>query len=1421
MIDFNLLRPDPTALRLPFEGLVCGIARRMPPPNGQTFNWIAGAGGDGGVEAYWTTSEGEEIGYQAKYHLRSGDIDWGKIDASVEAALRSHPKIVRYVIAIACDLTDSVPGRGKSGRDHWSDHKAKWEAAASKHRMAVEFQFWGASEIEDLLTRPCCVGLRSYWLGELELHQSWFRGAFERAVARLDERYQPKDHVEVDAEQTFGGLLRDHRLHRLFLGAVTELRAASPYASNNLASEVLDAMQEVRMKCAAIGDINELIPSDPTQPIVPETLRLRAKAIHDAGRRALNLIDSCQERSTPKQGAKASDVRYEYDKAYGSISTILGGVREIEDFMACDAVIADETRFVIATGRAGTGKSHILAAEVDRLAKHGDPAVMLLGAQFSDTEALAQQIPLALGLKATWDHFLDVMNAAAEANGVRGLIAIDAINEGGGQRWRAELAALAHDVGQRPWLALAVSCRTEYAAYLITDSAKECAASLVVEGFTSEKERERAAQVYLDGRGILRPATPWPSPEFTNPLFLRTTANALQQMGASEYPAGLHGTKQVLRFYLDTAARHLGTDRDGSDDLIAPTLRAVRSIAKGMAEQRSDHLPLTTAQRLTANAFGDHVPPTGVSWLDVLHRRGILRYDPPISAENSDPLEMPEDVVRFGFQRFQDHLVAETLHDEVVPSTSAFAEGGALSFMIKRHHGRAWLSYEWRTVFQALWITHAERNGAELIDVLPEDVEGQIADDFVETLLWRSSEAFTDRTRELFNHLVVQYDEYRPADHLGILLRFGLRNHPWNAEFLDSRLRSWSMPERDSFWTVPLSRLGRYNPEHSAAYHLVRWCNGVAITQAKNEVLARALALLGWIFTSTDRTLRDTATKGAIAILLDRPTLLPDFVRRFADANDPYVVERVAAACAGACLRDPDPHHLAQAATAIYDAFFATTVPVHLLTRDYARSVVELAYDHGVLPDGVEIDRCRPPYGATAPAWPISKVAVEARSEECGGQTILWSCTGDFGDFGRYVIKRRVEDFSTVSLVDAPPFPPSDDDGSDRYRLRLDNMQKFGQACLWVANRAFDLGWTKNIFPNDTTIDDNRIRGGRIERVGKKYQWIAFHELLARLADSFWVIDEYRAPVFHRYDNPNDVPYVRDLEITVPLLEGGELLCSPDVSCKVTTIDDVPEEAWSDWVFDNSVPEIRLRDGAQPQPNCDQWRVLYRYSSARTSWPDGVEGVRGITTRQEEFWFQMMVGLSRGQASSISESWKRRKLDFHDWLPDDRTDRGYLYEIGQRDTWDEGRSGPDRGWGDDREAFRQFTVGYHWESHLDAALPEGLSLPLPSPWLVKSLELKADPQRQGTYRNADGRAIIICQMLEGDRLCLIRQSEIDALLMREALEPVWLGIGERSVYPRKESSSDFCRRRWNGFFLPSREKNICSVWVKDDRHSLQ
>src|SRR5271166_1708523 len=118
MIDLGQIRGYQQGQRYAFEELICQLARREPPPAEATFRRVEGSGGDGGVEAYWLLGDGSKVGYQAKFFLRANDIDWRQIDDSVNQALTTHPTLGKYVVALACDLTDRS-GTKRQGKTGW------------------------------------------------------------------------------------------------------------------------------------------------------------------------------------------------------------------------------------------------------------------------------------------------------------------------------------------------------------------------------------------------------------------------------------------------------------------------------------------------------------------------------------------------------------------------------------------------------------------------------------------------------------------------------------------------------------------------------------------------------------------------------------------------------------------------------------------------------------------------------------------------------------------------------------------------------------------------------------------------------------------------------------------------------------------------------------------------------------------------------------------------------------------------------------------------------------------------------------------------------------------------------------------------------------------------------------------------------
>ena len=83
-----------------------------------------------------------------------------------------------------------------------------------------------------------------------------------------------------------------------------------------------------------------------------------------------------------------------------------------------------------------------------------------------------------------------------------------------------------------------------------------------------------------------------------------------------------------------------------------------------------------------------------------------------------------------------------------------------------------------------------------------------------------------------------------------------------------------------------------------------------------------------------------------------------------------------------------------------------------------------------------------------------------------------------------------------------------------QFDLRL--LQRY---ILW---RVFDLGWTTERFGvfDRTVIGYNGRAAHKAERIGKKYQWIAFYEILALVADHFQYRGEFLGPQDATYCGP-------------------------------------------------------------------------------------------------------------------------------------------------------------------------------------------------------------------------------------------------------------------------------------------------------------
>ena len=414
-----------------------------------------------------------------------------------------------------------------------------------------------------------------------------------------------------------------------------------------------------------------------------------------------------------------------------------------------------------------------------------------------------------------------------------------------------------------------------------------------------------------------------------------------------------------------------------------------------------------------------------------------------------------EEVAYISYERFADHIVADLLirrYIDLNDPSAAFETGGGLAFLYSRDR------YVPSGLIEALCVQVPEHTGQELFGLSPEILEVQsleyiVRDAFRQSIVWRSIDAFTESTNEILNEMIRNESDWE--DTLDVMLTVStIDKHPFNAERLDSHLRSLSMPDRDAQWSI-YSHLN-WRSERSV-HRLVKWASeGWPKHDLDDRTVDLGAMTLAWTLTSSDRYLRDRATKALVSLLTGRVEAVCRLLRRFGDIEepyaDPYVVERLYAVAYGVAMRSHDASAIECLASVVYDLVFASEKPpAHILLRDYARGVIERSIALGTRRTFDE-QLFRPPYCSEWPNIPtkaeIDKI-VEDWDHSKKGQLSSWNPVissmlpeRGIADFATYVIGVRSANPSWLSVtLDQAPWK-SVNERTEQMVVRMDATTK-------------------------------------------------------------------------------------------------------------------------------------------------------------------------------------------------------------------------------------------------------------------------------------------------------------------------------------------------------------------------------------------
>ena len=1360
-VSWNNIRPLNGSQNAGFEELCTQLAR-IETPDGAKF--IRTGNPDAGVEGYCVLPDGDEWGWQAKYFFSLDHSQLAQIADSVKTALAKHPNLKRYYVCVPIDRADArIPGR-TFAMDRWNQHVQKWVGWAQQRNMQVEFVWWGASELVARLSQPQQIGRLYYWFGNYGLDRVWFHERLTEAIDAAGPRYNPQHHVELDIAESLEDFARAIDSFNRIKALAIDVRQRALYLRHPRADDHqpldIPALQPLLVAVDSVLDEFRALEFDPAGELGVQPIQQALAGAIRIANETQPAIDELQREYESQRDNGEERPQHKRDP-YSRVTRDLSGLERGLDSVGYELRQASDVsnnRLMILKGSAGTGKTHLMCDFARRRIEAGAPVVLLMGQRFTDTGDPWRQLLEQVGMHGeTPDTFVGALEAAAQSANSRALLMIDAVNEGRGRDiWLSHLAAFLSRIQQSQWIAIILSVRSTYERTIIPEDIGREAASVTHFGFRSHEYE--ATRIFFEHHGIEFHSTPILYPEFSNSLYLKTICRVLQATGQTRLPRGRHGITTVLNSFLDVTNEQLAVrlDYDPKENLVC---LALQRMAEMFLETGNNWLIREDADRVVNGAL------PGRDFSRSLYRgmvdEGVLLED-MLGLHGGDSHE----VVSIAFERFADHVIAEGIiqHHLDRNSLSRIFESLPTRW---RHLARRFLhlfgnkvagfidrsdslvnfaernSFVSQGVIEALCIQMPERTGRELVRITPQ-FQGLwgIEEAFLESLVWRELAAFSEETRVVLNELVASRSMYsEPKDTL--ITVSAIPGHLFNVDFLDSRLRQDNMPDRDTWWSTYLHRTWG---DEGPVDRLVEWAFNISPGDTVDEeVVDLAATTLGWMLTTPQRFLRDRATKGLVALLTGRLASLDRFVNRFADVDDPYVVERIYAVAYGVAMRSNDATGVGRVAQSVYRHVFAGgTPPAHLLLRDYARGVIERAAYLDAAGD-LDLDLVRPPYQSAFPEIPdeqLTKDLILKMEQSAGGDAgrDAWDAipfSVQHWDFARYILGTNSTDTSRHWLSigieqeqwrsaneweqlliprfngiernaweeyleayqSVPPpqfdFLPAEDEHEDPVQQdgdtselpidsyfqlskrlsisRADSSEVDDAYCRFVAvlseehwdewssrhetrpgfaiqtiqryilQRVVSLGWTARrfgAFDSSLRFAGNDLRGTRKpERMGKKYQWIAYHEILAFMADNCQYHEQWEN--VHDYQGPWQVGR-RDIDpstIVSSRFSGGE------------TSDSRRPTWWAPLEYDNWQVELPISTwtaNASDLPALDRGLLITDPNDPDTQWVNAhcfqvrseptPPDIREYDVERKEIWTRSIAFLvPQGKADDFVE----------------------------------------------------------------------------------------------------------------------------------------------------------------------------------------
>ena len=1145
-----------------FEEL-CFQLRHPTPPEAELIKTGAP---DAGLEWYWRLPDGGEVGWQVKLIDDVGRL----LDAmrrSLKSAVEKRPALRAMTFCIPIDLADDPSGAsGRQGRQRFEEAKKSWAGFAP----GVEIGVMGGGEILGRLALEENRGREWFFFNERILGAQWCRSELAGTIEDAGDRYTPTQDVELPVDEILEAIsLPEELCERLDARVGALLRAGREFVERidgrwaERGRELKESLVELESQT-----IHERVPPRVETAPMLAAIDKSSEALTDlqGELRAVAWPEDPEERDRDAGAPVAREREVARSLNHGA-SRVAGALWKLESALEGPGCQAAERQALFVEGEAGQGKTHLFCDVAERLLAAGHLTLCLLGERFRDGSPWARLAELLGDPALGPQEIATILAASGEASGRRAVLLIDALNESGDPGiWATELADMRRRLTAGGWVALAVSCRTSYLD-LVEPAGGPDQGFVHVRHLGYQGREFEAVERIFALHDLEPPRVPLLLAEFNNPLFLKLYCEGLKD--EADPPRGAGQLSAVFERFVRRRGRRV-EKKLGLDKRLGIPGKAISVLADAFAKAGEDRLPYEEAAGLI-NPLAPHATASPKTLMETMIDEGLLVVDRGWRAGGEGPVELVFfPYQRFSDHLVVDTILSSLGDADRDEAIRAFEPENDLGRLLAE--APAGLVEAMAIQLPERWgieIIDVFEFGLE--DRASYHRSRPVFEAFLASVVLRRRDAFDSRAGELVNIGLRRFPE-ATCDALVSVAADpehpfnSLRTHAWlRAQSMAERDAYWTMETYHSFGNPEkaLDRLIRWS-----ARGPYEWCEDEVVelaavmivwTFASPNRFARDYATKALASLLIDRPEVQLGLVERFAGIDD-----PYVIQRLAAS--------ILGAVARAGNPGHDRASASALLEALIDGFVdAPGLIPDIETRDYIATLARWWRRDKSIPPRL-LTRATPPYGSRPPKMPrkrdhLAKTYPEGEDFDDGYGSLRSSALSEHSDWSHYVVGAIPRSFPGRKLGDPPPKPgparPEEptfridrrawkrfegslspeqlellgsEDAEEQRRCvaELDPGQRdllyaayiprrrrvrpaptpaypLERTCRFIFQRAIELGWTPERFAHFDAEVNRRAAyrsAHKGERFGKKYQWIARNELLARLSDNF-VLEEW------------------------------------------------------------------------------------------------------------------------------------------------------------------------------------------------------------------------------------------------------------------------------------------------------------------------